>query len=87
MPIASTERHRGALDRMKAFLAVLEGYGSEAMSVVGPQIVPEHAARIDEGMARQRFPSRRVEALWPDPRNIARSSARDARANLLQPQS
>jgi putative hydrolase len=63
MPIASTERHRAALDRMRAFLAVLEGYGSEAMSVVGPQIVPDHQARIAEGMARQQASPSEGEAM------------------------
>ncbi|MDQ5815674.1 MAG: zinc-dependent metalloprotease [Actinomycetota bacterium] len=63
VPIASTEKHRAALDRMRAFLAVLEGYGAETMSVVGPQIVPEHEARIAEGMARQQASPSEGEAM------------------------
>jgi putative hydrolase len=51
IPIAPTERHSRALDRLRAFMSVFEGYAASACSAVAPEVIGE-TARIDEGMAR-----------------------------------
>jgi putative hydrolase len=51
LPIVPTERHRRALDRLHAFMALFEGYARHACSAVSPQVIGD-TARIDEGMAR-----------------------------------
>jgi putative hydrolase len=53
LPVVESERHSRALARVRAFTALLEGYGAHAAEAVMPQVV-EGAARIDEGMARHR---------------------------------
>jgi putative hydrolase len=53
LPVVQSERHSRALDRVRAFTALFEGYGAHAAEAVMPQVV-EGAARIDEGMARHR---------------------------------
>lgn len=50
-PIASTERHRKAEERLQSFITVFEGYASHAAGQVSPALVPD-GGRIDEGMAR-----------------------------------
>ena len=54
LPVAQTERHRRALERLRAFVAVFEGYSSSAAGAVLPAVVAD-AARIDEGMARRKL--------------------------------
>ncbi|MGH2819600.1 MAG: zinc-dependent metalloprotease [Actinomycetota bacterium] len=53
VPIVPTERHRSALDRLRAFLALVEGYAGEATRAVAESLIPD-APRIGEGMARHR---------------------------------
>jgi putative hydrolase len=53
LPVIPSERHSHALQRVRAFTALFEGYGTHAAEAVMPQVV-EDAARIDEGMARHR---------------------------------
>jgi putative hydrolase len=51
LPIAQTERHRKALERLQAFQGAFEGYAAHASAAVMKEMVEDHA-RIDEGMAR-----------------------------------
>jgi putative hydrolase len=51
LPVVPTERHRRALDRLHAFMALFEGYARHACAAVSSQIIGD-TARIDEGMAR-----------------------------------
>jgi putative hydrolase len=52
LPVVPTERHRRALGRVTAFLALFEGYATHAAKAVALEIVGD-TARIDEGMARR----------------------------------
>ena len=52
LPVVPTERHRLALERLRAFITVFEGYSAHAGSAVAGQIIPT-SARIEEGMARR----------------------------------
>ena len=54
LPIAPTERHRRALDRLRAVLAVFEGHAGHIAGAVLPTLL-DGSARIDEGMARRRL--------------------------------
>ncbi|MGH2787539.1 MAG: zinc-dependent metalloprotease [Actinomycetota bacterium] len=51
LPVVPTERHRRALDRLHAFMALFEGYSRYACSEVSGQVIGD-TTRIDEGMAR-----------------------------------
>lgn len=62
LPVVPTERHRRALDRLRAFLALFEGYATHGARAVAGEIVDEHA-RIEEGMARRRTSAGEAEAL------------------------
>jgi putative hydrolase len=53
LPLVSNERHRKALDRLHALIAVREGYADLAADAVGPSVV-EDKTKIDEGMRRWR---------------------------------
>lgn len=53
LPLVSTPRHRKALDRLHALIAIREGYAGLASDTVGPSIV-EDKEKIDEGMRRWR---------------------------------
>ncbi|MGH2697978.1 MAG: zinc-dependent metalloprotease [Actinomycetota bacterium] len=53
LPVIQSERHNRALERVRAFTALFEGYGAHAAEAVMPQVVGD-PARIDEGMARHR---------------------------------
>jgi putative hydrolase len=53
LPVVPTERHRRALDRLRAFLGCLEGYAGHIGGRVAPELV-EDAARIDESLARHK---------------------------------
>lgn len=53
VPIVSTEKHQRALDRVRAFFALVEGYASHATLAVSEALIPD-GPRIDEGMARHR---------------------------------
>jgi putative hydrolase len=67
LPVVPTERHRRALERLHAFLALFEGYAVHAVRALAPEIVGD-TARIDEGMAR---------------RDAAASTGRDLLSGLL----
>jgi len=51
MPIVPTERHRKAVDRLKAFVAALDGYAAHAAEKVSDAVAASDA-RIEEGIAR-----------------------------------
>ena len=53
LPVVSTERHRKALERLKAFVAALEGYGAHVEKAVTTELF-EGAERVREGVARFR---------------------------------
>ncbi|HYN36568.1 MAG TPA: zinc-dependent metalloprotease [Actinomycetota bacterium] len=62
LPVVSTERHRKALERLKAFVAAVEGYGAHVETAVAPELV-EDAARVQEGVNRFRASNKEVEAM------------------------
>lgn len=51
IPLTETERHRSALDRLRAFMAALEGYATHAGEAVAD--VAGRYPTIDEGMRRR----------------------------------
>jgi coenzyme F420 biosynthesis associated uncharacterized protein len=53
LPLVSTERHKRALDRLHALVAVREGYASLVSDAVGPSVVKD-MSKISEGMRRRR---------------------------------
>lgn len=53
IPVVETERHRAALERVRAFLALLEGYSAHIAEEVESQLIAE-PARIQESVARHR---------------------------------
>ena len=53
IPLVQNDLHAAALARLKAALAIFEGYADHACGEVGPRIVDE-AAKISEGMSRHR---------------------------------
>lgn len=53
IPLVQNERHTAALSRLKAALAIFEGYASHVGGEVGPRMVDD-AAKISEGMSRHR---------------------------------
>jgi putative hydrolase len=52
LPVVQTERHRGALARLQAFVTLFEGYAAHATSEVGEELIPD-VAKIEEGMLRR----------------------------------
>lgn len=53
IPLVETERHRAALDRVRAFIALLEGYAAHIAAEVESQVI-RAPARIQESVARHR---------------------------------
>jgi putative hydrolase len=53
LPLVSTDRHKRALDRLHALVAVREGYAGLVSDAVGPSVIKDKG-RIDEGMRRRR---------------------------------
>lgn len=51
LPIASTERHRGALARLHAFVALFQGYADHVAGAVDDSVLGDTTV-IDEGMTR-----------------------------------
>lgn len=51
LPLVPTERHAGALARLRAFVAVVEGYSRHAASVVAGEIL-DGADKLEEGVTR-----------------------------------
>lgn len=63
IPVIETDRHRAALDRLRAFVGLFEGYAAHAADQVRPSIVPD-SPTIQEGMVRrQSSPSEGQELL------------------------
>jgi putative hydrolase len=62
VPVIPTERHRRALERLHAFLALFEGYAEHSSEAVAPEVVGD-SARIDEGMSRRRVSGSSSEAM------------------------
>ena len=52
LPVVQTDRHRGAVERWNAFVAVLDGYCYSAAEAVADEVVGERAVVV-EGMARR----------------------------------
>lgn len=77
LPLVPTERHRRAVARLRAFLALFEGYAAHAVGAVSSEIVGD-TARIDEGMARRRASSGEAETLLADLLGISRSKTLEA---------
>jgi putative hydrolase len=53
IPLAKTERHQKALQRLHAFIAVFEGYAAHASAAVASELI-KNRSQIDEGMARHK---------------------------------
>lgn len=51
IPLVPTARHQAALDRVRAFVGLHEGYAARAAKAVGPQLF-EDAVKIEEAVAR-----------------------------------
>ena len=51
IPIVPSERHRRALDRLRAFVAIVEGYAKHSSSVVAGQVLDDFD-KIEEGVTR-----------------------------------
>lgn len=62
VPVVPTDRHVGALERLRAFLALVHGYTRHAAQRIAPRLIGD-AARIDEGMARHAMTPTEGEAL------------------------
>jgi putative hydrolase len=62
LPVVSTERHRKALERLRAFVAVFEGYNDYLGESIAPQLI-EDAPRVSEGIARFRADNQDAESL------------------------
>lgn len=62
LPVVPTERHRRALERLRSFLALFEGYASHAVDAVAIEVLDDRA-RIEEGMARRRAARSEGESL------------------------
>jgi putative hydrolase len=62
LPVVPTERHRRALDRLRAFLALFEGYAAHGARAVASEVVEDHA-RVEEGMTRRRAATGEAESL------------------------
>ena len=62
LPVVPTERHRKAMDRLKAFIAAFDGYGRHVQEEVGPEVVAD-APKIGEGVGRFQTENKDAEAL------------------------
>ena len=56
LPIVPTQRHEEALARLRAFVAVIEGYAKHTSTVVGAEVVGDFS-KIDEGVTRHQAAS------------------------------
>lgn len=63
LPLVPTERHRGSLDRLRAFTAALDGYAHQTASAVSASFVGD-ATRIEEGMRRRSASPTEGEAMF-----------------------
>ena len=62
LPVVSTERHRTALERLRAFVATFEGYNNHLQDSIAPQLIQD-AARVGEGIARFRSDNQDAESM------------------------
>jgi putative hydrolase len=62
LPVVSTERHRQALERLRAFAATIEGYTAHVSEAVATELVDDRA-RTAETMARYRAAHREAQEL------------------------
>jgi putative hydrolase len=62
LPVVPTERHRKALERLRAFLAVLEGYAQHIGGQVVPQLVKD-SAKIEESISRHKASRAEIEQI------------------------
>lgn len=53
LPIVSTPAHQAALDRVRAFVGLHEGYAAHATAAIAPQVLGD-ITRIDEAITRHR---------------------------------
>ena len=53
LPIVSTPAHQVALDRVRAFVGLHEGYAAHATAAIAPQVLGD-ITRVDEAIARHR---------------------------------
>jgi putative hydrolase len=52
LPIVPTDRHQRAVDRLKSFMAALDGYATHVMDQVGERVLGP-SERLEESMARR----------------------------------
>jgi len=88
LPVVQTERHRGAVERWDAFVAVLEGYSNSAAEAVAGEVVGERA-KVAEGMARRSTTPSQGQSMLQTLLGVAmdselRSSGRTFSAAVLQ---
>jgi putative hydrolase len=62
VPVVPTPRHIAALERLRAFLALVDGYSRHTAAEIAPRMIGD-TARIDEGMARRALTPTQGEAL------------------------
>ena len=67
LPIVPTPAHQAALDRVRAFVGLHEGYAAHATAAIAPQVLGD-ITRVDEAIARHR---------------VAASEAKDMLASVL----
>lgn len=77
MPIVPTERHRKAVERLQAFIAIVSGYAAHASLQVADALDAADA-RIDEGMARHEASPSEGKALIQSMFGIQRDRATEA---------
>lgn len=65
LPIVPSDRHGRALARVRAFVAVFEGYAGHACAQVGGQVVKDYP-RVDEAMVRRAAVPSDGEAMLTD---------------------
>ncbi len=88
LPVVQTGRHRGAVERWNAFVAVLEGYCNSAAEAVAGEVMGERA-KVVEGMARRNTTPSEGQSmletlLGVSMNNELRSSGRTFSAAVLQ---
>lgn len=62
LPVVSSERHRKALERLRAFVAAFEGYAAHVEEAVAPKVTDD-SDRVREGVRRFRAANNEGEAL------------------------
>lgn len=62
IPLVPTERHTAALNRVKAFVGLHEGYAARAAAIVGPQTIGD-VGKVEEAISRYRAGHSAAKAL------------------------